>query len=167
MAEHGDNRRADRQTLLRRDLEQTLAQGFGLALFRLRLVVKRLLLRFGELLDLDAHLLGYDGCHVEVDALGDRGHDAIVHQHLDDVDRAALHELGHITYRDVVRQLDLIGWLGHGRFGPRRSTLGPTARRHAMRLVGTASLSLRLRTRRSGTGSRWARASRREWPAIG
>ena len=65
------------------------------------------------LLDLGAHLLGHNGRGVEVNGLGDRGHDAKLHEFLDDIGRRALHALGELADVDLVRdgdlELDLLG----------------------------------------------------------
>src|SRR5262249_1577942 len=37
-----------------------------------------------------------------VDAMGDGGHNAILHENFDQIDRAALHELGEVTHGDGI-----------------------------------------------------------------
>ena len=60
---------------------------------------------------LAAHLLGDDGCGVEVDELAQGGHDAVFHQALDHLGAGLLHAAGQFAHADLVGNHDLHGSL--------------------------------------------------------
>ncbi len=50
-----------------------------------------------------------------IQAMGDRRHDAILHQHFDQINRAAFHERRQVTHGDKVTDHNLGGCFGDGR----------------------------------------------------
>ena len=72
------------------------------------MVVDELLLDGDDdlLLDLAAELLGDKGCGIEVDHLGKRRHDAVLHQALDDLRAGLLHAARQLADGDLVGDLD-------------------------------------------------------------
>ena len=63
------------------------------------------------LFDFTAHLLGDEGGGVEVDHLGQGGHDAVFHQGLDHLGAGLFHPAGQLAHGDLVGDGDLDGGL--------------------------------------------------------
>ena len=77
----------------------------------------------------DAKFFAQDHGRVMVDAVRDGGHDAVLHQDLDQVDRAAIHERGKIAHGDVVLNV----YRSHGSPSPFSASAPPCSIRRRWR----------------------------------